>query len=143
MPYFDNIDKMYKVYDEFLKRVLSDPAVGPKLAKAKVKIRFNYTDPEGTVFLNCADPPEQEGMYGSYILGPSDNEADVTMTQSADFSHHFWQGKANAVTALATGKIKASGKVQKAMGLVTAIRPTFSMYQAVLKDLGFEDLIIQ
>lgn len=142
MPYYDSIEKMYKVYEEFLKRVISDPSVGGKLAKSKVKIRFNYTDPDGTIFLNFADPPEQEGMFGSYKIGECDDEADVIMTQSSDFSHKFWQGKENAITALAMGKIKASGAVQKAMGLVTAIRPTYRMYKAVLKEMGYEDMII-
>ncbi len=143
MAYFDSTETMFKVYDVFLRKVVSDPSVGAKLAKSKVKIRFNYTDPEGTIFLNFADPPEQEGAFGSYKLGDDTDEADVTMAQTSDFSHRFWQGKENAITALAMGKIKASGKVQKAMGLVTAIRPTFKMYKAVLKELGHEDLIIE
>ena len=143
MAYFDSIETMFKVYDVFLRKVVSDPSVGAKLAKSKVKIRFNYTDPEGTIFLNFADPPEEEGAFGSYKLGDGTDEADVTMTQTSDFSHRFWQGKENAITALAMGKIKASGKVQKAMGLVTAIRPTFRMYKGVLKELGHEDLIIE
>lgn len=142
MAYFDNIEQMYEVYEKFLEMVLSDPSVGGKLQKSKVKIRFNYSDPEGSVFLNFADTPEKEGMFGSYKLGECDDEADVTMTQSADFSHRFWQGKENAVTALAMGKIKASGAVQKAMGLVTAIRPTFKMYKTVLKDLGYDDKVV-
>ena len=143
MAYFDSIETMFKVYEVFLRKVISDPSVGAKLAKSKVKIRFNYTDPEGTLFLNFADPPEEEGTFGSYKLGDDTDEADVTMTQTSDFSHRFWQGKENAITALAMGKIKASGKVQKAMGLVTAIRPTFRMYKGVLKELGHEDLIIE
>jgi putative sterol carrier protein len=141
MAYYDSIDEMYRVYEIFLKRVLSDESVGSKLAKGKVKIRFNYTDPDGTIFLNLAEAGP-EGMYGTYKMGPSDDVADVTMTQSSDLAHRFWQGKANAVTSLATGKIKASGAVQKAMGLVTAIRPTFKMYKEVLKETGHEDLII-
>ncbi|UCD57158.1 MAG: SCP2 sterol-binding domain-containing protein [Candidatus Hydrogenedentota bacterium] len=141
MGYFKDDQHFYQVYEEFLKRVLADPSVGSKLAKSNVKIRFNYTDPEATILLNFSDPPA-EGMYGSYELGNSGAEADVTMTQSADFSHRFWQGKENAVTSLASGKIKASGEIQKAMALVTAIRPTFLMYKNVLKDLGYADMII-
>jgi hypothetical protein len=86
---------MYGVYEKFLEKVFSDPTVGGRLQKARVKIRFNYTDPEGSVFLNFADPPEKEGMFGSYKVGECEDEADVTMTQSADFSHRFWQGKEN------------------------------------------------
>ena len=142
MADYESIEQMYEVYEKFLKVVISDPGVGGKLAKSKVKIRFNYTDPEGTILLNFADPPEKEGDFGSYVIGKSDDLADVTMTQSADFSHRFWQGKENAITALAMGKIKASGAVQKAMGLVTAIRPTFKMYKGVLKEMGLEDMII-
>jgi putative sterol carrier protein len=141
MAVYDNIDAMYAVYEEFLKRVLSDDKVGPKLAKGRVRIRFNYTDPEGAIFLDLSEPGP-EGMYGKYAIGDTESEADVTLSQSADLAHAFWQGKANAVTALATGKIKASGAVQKAMGLVVAIRPTFKMYKAVLKEMGHEDKVI-
>lgn len=143
MAYYDSIDTMYDVYADFLRKILADPSVGGKLQKSKVKIRFIYTDPDGTIFLNFADPPDEEGMFGSYKIGECDDEADVTMTQTADFAHRFWQGKENAVTALAMGKIKATGKVQKAMGLVTAIRPTFKMFKETLKEKGLEDLIIQ
>lgn len=143
MAYYDSIEEMYAVYEKFLRQVVSDPSVGGKLAKSKVKIKFIYTDPDGTIFLNFADPPAEEGAFGSFTIGECDDEPDVTMTQTSDFSHRFWQGKENAITALATGKIKASGKVQKAMGLVTAIRPTFLMYKAVLKETGHEDLIIK
>ncbi len=140
MGYYKDSEQMYKVYEEFLNRVLSDESVGPKLAKSKAKIRFNYTDPDASILLILGETPD--GKYGSYELGDTGAEADVTMTQSADFSHRFWQGKENAVTALATGKIKAKGAVQRAMGLVTAIRPTFRMYKAVLKDMGLEELVI-
>jgi putative sterol carrier protein len=142
MAVYDNIDTMYAVYEKFLKRVLSDDTVGPKLAKARVRIRFNYTDPEGAILLDLSEPGP-EGMYGKYAIGDTEAEADVTLTQSADLAHRFWQGKENAVTALAMGKIKASGAVQKAMGLVVAIKPTFKMYQAVLKEMGHEDKIIE
>ena len=141
MGYFKDSEQLYKVYGEFLKRVLSDSMVGPKLAKAKIKIRFNYTDPEASILLNSSDPPP-EGAFGSYQIGDSNEKADVTMSLSPDFSHRFWQGKENAMTAIATGKIKASGAVQGAIGLVTAIRPTFRTYKQVLKDLGHEDLVI-
>ncbi len=141
MGYFKDTEEFYKIYEEFMKRVLSDEAVAPKLAKSKIKIRFNYSDPDASILLNFADPPP-EGMYGSYEMGDSGTQADVTMTQSADFSHRYWQGKENAVTAIATRKIKASGAVQKALGLVTAIRPTFGIYKGVLKDLGYENMII-
>jgi putative sterol carrier protein len=142
MAYFESIEQMYEVYEKFLKMVVSDPVVGAKLAKSKVKIRFNYTDPDGSILLNFADPPKEEGAFGSFVLGDIDDIADVTMAQTADFSHRFWQGKENAITALAMGRIKASGAVQKAMGLVTAIRPTYKMYKSVLKDMGLEDMII-
>ena len=110
MAVYDNIETMYDVYEEFLKRVLLDDTVGPKLAKARVRIRFNYTDPEGTIYLDLSEPGP-DGMYGNYAIGDADSEADVTLSQSADLAHRFWQGKENAVTALAMGKIKASGAV--------------------------------
>jgi putative sterol carrier protein len=141
MPYYDSIEKMYDVYEEFLKRVLSDPKVGAKLGKAKVKIRFNYTEPEGSILLDLTGPGP-EGMHGSYKIGDTETKADVTLSQSADLAHRFWQGKENAVLALAAGKIKGSGAVQKAMGLVTAIRPTFSMFKDVLREKGLADKII-
>ncbi|MBI5117151.1 SCP2 sterol-binding domain-containing protein [Candidatus Poribacteria bacterium] len=142
MGYFKDSQQFYQIFGEFMKRVVSHPEVGPKLQKAKIKIRFNYTDPEASILLNFADPAPP-GQFGNYELGDKGTPADVTMTQSADFTHRYWQGKENAVTALATKKIKASGAVQKALGLVTAIRPTFAIYKQVLKELGYENLIVE
>jgi len=139
---FKDDKEFYRVFEEFLKRVLSDPQVGPKLAKAKIRIRFNYTEPDATIFLNFVDPPP-EGMFGSYAIGDTESKADVTMSQSAEVATRFWQGKLNAVMGLASGKIKASGQVQRAMGLVTAIRPTFKLFLDVLKEMGHEDKIVK
>ena len=141
MGNFKDDEEFYGVYEVFLKRVLSDPDVGPKLAKAKIRIRFNYTEPEASIFLNLADQPP-EGMFGSYALRDTESKADVTMTQTAEVANRFWQGKLNPVMGLASGKIKASGQVQRAMGLVTAIRPTFKMYVDVLKEMGHEDKVV-
>ena len=142
MPYYDSIEKMYEVYEEFLKRVLTHPKVGPKLGKAKVKIRFNYTEPDGSILLDLTGPGP-EGMHGNFKIGDTEEKADVTLSQSADLAHRFWQGKENAVLALASGKIKGSGAVQKAMGLVTAIRPTFSIFKDVLREKGLESTIVE
>lgn len=132
---------MYAIFDAFIRKVMSDPDVGSKLQKAKLKIRFNFTDPAGCVFLNFADPAP-EGQFGTFAIGDDGAVADVTMTQTAELANRFWQGKQNAVTAVATGKIKATGKVQKALSLVGAVKPAFALYKQTLRAQGSENLIV-
>ncbi|MCL4426085.1 MAG: SCP2 sterol-binding domain-containing protein [Firmicutes bacterium] len=143
MSPFRDQAQMYEILGAFFDRIRFDPNLGPRLQSSHLVIRFIYTDPDGEVTINFSGPPPEEGAYGVYQFGPSPWEADVTMKQSADFSHRFWHGKANVMTALATRQIVARGSVPKALQLLPIIRPAFTIYPQVLQDLGYEALVLK
>jgi len=141
--YFKDAEEMYRCFGALFERARFDPQIGPKIAKAGIIVRFEYTDPEGVITIDLKNEPKEEGAYATIYLGECDLSPDVVMKQSADFSHRFWHGKENAIAALATRKISASGSVQKALALLPAIRPLFRLYPKVLAELGRSDIIIR
>jgi len=141
--YFKDAEHMYKCFGALFEKARFDPVMGPKLAQAKIIVRFEYTDPEGTITIDLKNKPQQEGAYATFYFGACDLVPDVVMKQSADFSHRFWHGKENAIAAIATRKISASGNIAKALALLPAIRPLFRLYPKVLQELGYNDLIVR
>ncbi len=142
MATFKNADDFYSVMRTFFEKVRYDPVLGPKLAGSKMVIRFIYTDPEAQITIDFLNPPTAPGAYADIDYGESVRKADVTMKQSADFSHKFWHGKTNVVASLATRQIIASGSVQKALALLPLLRPLYEVYPRTLREMGREELVI-
>lgn len=143
MKYFKDSEEMYRIHKALFDYIASDPEIGPELAKSKLIVRFEVSDPEGVITVNCRDKPPEEGKYFSYICGESDLNPDITFINSSDFSHEFWQGKVNVMAALLAGKTKAIGSIPKALKLLPIIKPVFKLYPKILRQIGREDLIIQ
>ncbi len=143
MATFKDADEFYSVMRTFFEKVRFDPALGPKLAGSKMVIRFIYTDPEAEITIDFLNPSTTTGAYADIDYGPSTKKADVTMKQSADFSHKFWHGKTNVVASLATRQIIASGSVQKALGLLPLLRPLYAVYPETIREMGREELVVK
>ena len=141
--YYRDIDHLYEIYGALMDRVLSDDKIGPKMAKAGIIIKFIYTDPDGEITIDLRNKPSKEGYYGSYYLGPCDIKEDVWSKQSADHSHRFWHGFENPVASVAKGKVKQGGKITAMLKLLPVVRPSFKVFPVILKDLGYEDLIVK
>ncbi len=141
--YYRDADHVYEVYGQFMERILGDPKVGPKMAKAGIIIRFIYTDPDTEITIDLKNPPTREGMFGNYYLGPCDLKPDVWSGQAADFSHSFWHGRENPVAAVARGKVKQGGKITAMMKLLPVVRPAFRMFPIVLEEMGYGDMVIR
>ncbi|MGQ9478089.1 MAG: SCP2 sterol-binding domain-containing protein [Candidatus Bipolaricaulia bacterium] len=141
--YFKTAEQMYECFGTLFKRASADPQIGKRLAQAGIVVRFEYTDPEGAITIDLKNKPREEGAYATIYLGECPLAPDVVMKQSADFSHRFWHGKENAVMAIATRKISASGDVGKALGLLPAISPLFRLYPKVLAELGHPELVLK
>ena len=140
--YYRDADQLYEIYGTFMKRILKDPKIGPKMAKAGIIIKFIYTDPDAEVTIDLKTPPAQ-GAYGTYYLGPCALKEDVWSKQAADFSHSFWHGHENPVAAVAWGKVKQGGKITAMMKLLPVVRPAFQMFPVVLEEMGYGNLVIR
>jgi len=141
--YYRDADHLYEIYGYFMERILTDEKRGPKMAKANIIIKFIYTDPDCEITIDLKNPPEKEGYYGNYYLGPCDLKEDVWSKQSADFSHSFWHGFENPVAAVTKGKIKQGGKITAMLKLLPVVRPAFKMFPVILEEMGYGDLIIK
>ena len=139
--YYRDADHLYEIYGYFMDKVLSDPKVGPKLTKARIIIKFIYTDPDAEITIDLKNPPEKPGYFGSFYLGPAPVKEDVWSKQSADHSHRFWHGLENPVASVTRGKVKQGGKITAMLKLLPAVRPMFSFFPLVLEEMGYADLI--
>ncbi|HZW83220.1 MAG TPA: hypothetical protein VFF14_07390, partial [Candidatus Deferrimicrobium sp.] len=86
--------------------------------------------PDGRLALICPGDSYHQG------------KAEIVMSMKADTAHLFWMGKINLMAALAKGQIVSKGPINKALALLPAIKPTYTMYPEHLKKLGMEELIV-
>ncbi len=140
--YYKDIKQLYEIYGYFMKKILTDPKVGPKLAKSGLIIKWIYTDPDGEITIDLKNPPKEQGYFGTFYLGPCGLKEDVWSKQSADHSHRFWHGLENPVASVTRGKIKQGGKITAMLKMLPLVRPMFQFFPQALKDLGYENLII-
>ena len=141
--YYEDADQLYEIYGYFMDRILTDPRIGPKMSRAGIIIKFIYTDPDAEITIDLKNPPEKEGYYGSYYLGPCELQEDVWSKQAADFSHSFWHGFENPVAAVARGKVRQGGKVTAMLKLLPVVRPAFAMFPVVLEEMGYGEKVIR
>jgi len=140
--YFKNRDEFVSVMTTLFDKLKSDPKVGPAVAKEKIVVRFEYSDPDASVTINAKDKPADPKDFISYEWDTKSPEPDVIMSNSADYCLRFWQGKENPVLSIATGKLKAKGNVAKALGMLPAIKPAYKMFPEILKGMGRRDLVV-
>ncbi|RPH50118.1 MAG: hypothetical protein EHM85_11615 [Desulfobacteraceae bacterium] len=140
--YYRDAEHLYEIYGYFMEKVLTDPKIGPKLARSGIIIRFIYTDPDTEITIDLRSKPEKEGYFGNFYLGPTDIKEDVWSKQSADHSHRFWHGLENPIAAVTRGKVKQGGKITAMLKLLPVVKPMFQYFPIVLKELGYENLIV-
>ena len=140
MPYFKGQKEMLDIQRVFFDKVASDPEIGPKLRASNLIIRFVSNDPAGVVTIDCRGAAG-EGKHFATTFGESDLKPDIILTTSADLGHEFWLGRANIVSALFSGKAKATGDVTAAMKILPALKPISDIYKQMLKSLGRQDLL--
>ncbi|MBZ0271316.1 hypothetical protein K8I61_04720 [bacterium] len=146
--YFSSSDDFYKIYGAFFARAASDAAVGSSMKNVDMILRLSYQDPEAFVTLHVGDPKAfADGRYLSFELGdatPVDKHknAQAEFAGSADFAHRFWLGLEEIGAAIVQGKIAARGNFVRALTLVPTLRPAFKVYRETLKELGYEQLVL-
>jgi len=132
MAYFNDSKTFEEVLVGFFKLMADTPVIADKLIKSKLIIRFNYSDPDLVVVVDCS---------GDKIdVRPHDTEtkAIVEMSMSADIAHKFWFGKVNLTKALTRKEMIAKGPIPKVLKLLPAIKPSYNMYPKYLDENGYE-----
>jgi alcohol dehydrogenase len=129
-------DELYDVIGGFLQSLSDHPELGPTFLSTKLKIRFNYRNPEASITIDCT------GSELRFEHGASDLKVDIEMSMESDFAHMFWLGKANLVTALTRRQVTSRGAVQKAVKLLPVLVPAFKLYPEYLRGKGLDDLVV-
>jgi len=132
MGMFKTAEEFEKVIGGFFTLVADTPLIADKLLKSKMIIRFNYSDPELVVVIDCSGDKAE--------VRPHDTETKVIveMTMSSDIAHRFWFGMVNLTKALTRKEMVAKGPIPKVLKLLPAIKPSYAMYPKYLDENGFE-----
>jgi hypothetical protein len=143
MGVFRDSDHFYECVGELMDRAKKDAKVGPKIAKAGIVIQFKYSEPEAVTTVNAKEKPTQADAYVDVIHGPSSLKPDVVLSMKADIAHAFWHGKVNLLSALSKKEIVAKGPIPKILKLLPAVEPLYKVYPALLREKGYESMILK
>lgn len=127
MATFNTTDQLYQVLGGFFKLLSDDPQIGPKLMGSRLKLRFNYREPEAAIYIDLS------GETIRIAPGNITDTADIEMNMKADTAHKFWQGEVNLVIALARREITAKGPIPKILKLLPIIKPAYKLYPEYFK----------
>ena len=133
MGLFENSEKFEEVLGGFFRYMADTPQIADKLLKSNLIIRFNYTDPDLVIVVDCS---------GDKIdVRPHDTEtkATVDMSMTSDIAHKFWFGKVNLTKALTRKEMIAKGPIPKILKLLPAIKPSYAMYPKYLEENGYSE----
>ncbi|MDZ7260584.1 MAG: SCP2 sterol-binding domain-containing protein [candidate division KSB1 bacterium] len=134
--YFKTSDEFYKIYLPFFRRLLESPEVGAKLKDSKLSIRFSLSDPEVEITIDYRSSPE-----GKVICGQSELEGDIKVSTKCDSAHRLWLGKLPLMSAIMSREVTARGPMDKLKEFSTLFKPASEIYQNLLKDMGYEELL--
>jgi putative sterol carrier protein len=143
MAVFKDSEQFYETVGELMNRAKMDPEIGKKIAKSGTIIQFHYTDPEAVTTVNAKDKPTQPGAYVDVFNGPTELKPEILMTMKADTAHAFWHGKVNLLNALTKKEILLQGSQLKVLQLLPAVTPLFKVYPALLKEKGYDELVLK
>ena len=60
----------------------------------------------------------------------------------SEVANRYFQGKENVPLAIASGRIKASGSVPKALKLIPITKPIYKIYREMLEDADRDHLLL-
>jgi putative sterol carrier protein len=132
---FRNAQDVYACIGKIFEEAIADPEIGPQTKESGLTIRFDFTDPESTIYVDFAG---QNVLFGD---GAPDTEPAIRMGMKADDANKFWLGKLNLVMALAKGQVRAKGSVPEMLKMLPLAKPLYARYESILRDTGRDDLI--
>jgi putative sterol carrier protein len=125
MSFFTDANEIDHYIGGIFRTVAEDPQLGPKFKQANLVMRIHYSDPVAEMTIFMRDP-----MH--VVMGPVEDEADVTLTMKADTADKFWRGDYNLAVGMAKREVKAEGSVNKVLKLVPLAKSLFPMYREAI-----------
>lgn len=123
-----------EVMDKVFTLMSTDPDIGPKLRDAETPQRFEFPDVDMVVNLTYA----AEVSDGQHLRWEWSDEIGweplVQMKMDSDVANRYFQGEENIAIAIARRRVKASGDVKRALGLVPITKAVFPQYKELLEE---------
>jgi hypothetical protein len=141
LTFFESKEQYIKVFETFWSRAIKIQDVYDKLLESRVLVRFDVTQPDVTMLIDFKNEGS-DGQIGTLTFEPGNEEPDIVVSSKSDVTNKFWQGKLRTSIAIAKGDVKLKGSVTKALGLIGKIKPLEAVYVEVLKDLGYDQLLM-
>ena len=144
-PKFKSKKEFKEIMDELFTMMSTDHKMGPKLAAARVPQRWEFSDFKLALNVTFADAKAaKKGHFLRWVWGDDkcDWEPAVEMKMNSEVANRYFQGKENVPIALARGRIKARGSIQKALKLIPITKPIYRMYREMLEEEGYEHLLL-
>jgi len=132
---FRDAQDVYDCIGKIFQEAIADPEIGPKVKEAGLTMRFNFEEPESTIYVDFA---QGNVFFGD---GVPDTEPSIRFGMKADDANKFWLGKLNLVMAMAKGQVRAKGSVPEMLKMLPLAKPLYVRYEAILRDMGRDDLI--
>lgn len=129
MPFFSSTEEVQKIMEALWDNIRANPEIAAPLLDSKLIVQFHYREPAGRLTVDCSDGVNMIIKWGEYERKPT-----VEMFMKADVAHQFWLGKVNVPVYLISGKIVAKGPVNKALALLPAVKPAFTIYNDIFED---------
>lgn len=123
MAIFESTEKMYDILGGFFQDIMNRKDVGPKFLKKKMVICWVVDGPDGEFRIAPGEDQSAE-----VICGESDLKPSVVVKLSGDVVHDFLLKKVGLTSAVAQGKIKVKGSLQKVMGVLALLGPAYEQY---------------
>ena len=135
MGTFGDAHDVYGCIGRIFEEAIADPEIGPKTREAGLTIRFNFTDPESTIYVDFAK--------GNVFFGDDvpDTEPAIKMGMKADDANRFWLGRLNLVMAMAKGQVRAKGSVPEMLKMLPLAKPLYARYETILREAGRDELL--
>ena len=127
---FNSAAEFREVIDRTFQIMSDDPDIGPRLRNADTPQRFEFSDFDIVVNIRAGegDEPNLVWAYTDEVAW----EPKVKMSMASETANRYFQGKENVAMAIARRRIKASGDVKAALGLMPIIKPLFAHYRALV-----------
>jgi len=136
MASFETKEQFTAILTALWDRIVRTPEIAEPLSRTGLLARFRFSDLETDLYIDA------RGDQLTFYWDPEERPTpDVEMILSAETAHKFWMQDLNIPLALASRKIIAKGSVQKALKLLPALKPAFSVYPLILREMGKADLL--
>jgi hypothetical protein len=128
---FASPEEFREVMDRVFAMMDEDPDMGRRLQDADVPQRYEFTDVGMVVNIRAAHRDEDGHLRWEW----SDDvawDARVCMTMSSDIANRYFQGEENVAVAIARRRIRTSGDVGAALGLLPLTEPVHARYRELV-----------